>query len=277
MSKQLKILIIGANGYLGARLFVDLKDVFDVVGTYHRNQLYKEFIKLDITDEKQVEKIFSQVKPDIIIQTANYPSPRFAKDNEENYKNLNLSSTRIIKNQADKIKARVVFISSFAALNPDNIYGKLKLESEEIIKGVTAGYLVLRPSLILGYSPSQNNDRPFDRVLRCIDDPEKAEFDTSWKFQPTYVGHLSAVIKAAIKNDVFNHLVHVFSPSVETQFSTAQDILKPFGVEVKPIDKQMNMPLQERNESKLIDLDLPICSYKEMIDNIHSEIRRLYE
>lgn len=269
----MKILILGANGYLGSRLYFDLKDDFEVIGTYHRSQFHKDFIQLDITDKKQVGKVFDQVKPDIIIQTANYPSPRFAKDNEGGYTNLNLSSTEIIKDEANRMGAKVIFISSFAALNPDNIYGKLKLESEQIIKRVEAGYLILRPSLILGYSLNQNNDRPFDRVLKCIDHPEKAEFDTSWKFQPTYVGHLSAVIKTAIKNDIFNYLVHVFSPSIETQFSTAQDILKPFGVEVKPIDKQKSMSLQEKDEKELIELGLPTCSYEEMIDSIHEEIR----
>lgn len=269
----MKVLILGANGYLGSRLYLDLKDDFEVIGTYHKNKFHDDFVQLDITNIDQVKTVFNQVKPDIIIQTANYPSPRFAKDNEDGYKNLNLSSTEIIKDEANEIKAKVIFISSFAALNPDNIYGKLKLESEEIIKQVKAGYLILRPSLILGFSPNQANDRPFDRVLNCIENPEKAVFDTSWKFQPTYIGHLSSVIKTAITNNVFGHLVHVFSSSIETQFSTARDILKPFNIEVKPIDKQMSISLQEKDEKELTDLGLPTCSYEEMINNIHEEIK----
>ncbi len=269
----MKILILGANGYLGSRLFLDLRDSFDVVGTYNKTQFHEDFIQLDITDRDQVKKVFNKVKPDVVIHTANFPSPRFAKDNEENYKKLNLTSSEIIKDIANQIGAKVIFISSFAALNPDNIYGKLKLESEQIIKDVEAGYLVLRPSLILGFSPNSSNDRPFDRVFRCIENPELAEFDTSWKFQPTYIGHLSDVIKTAIENNIFNHVVHVFSPSIETQFSTAQDILKPFNIEVKAIDKQMDMPLQEKEESELTELGFPTCSYQEMIDSIHEEIR----
>ncbi len=269
----MKILIIGANGYLGSRLYFDLKNDFEIVGTYHKNKFHKDFIQLDVTSESQVKEVFNQVKPDVIIQTANYPSPRFAKDNEESYKKLNLNSTEIIKNEANNIDAKVIFISSFAALNPDNIYGKFKLQSEGIIKQVKAGYLILRPSLILGYSLNQNNNRPFDRVLNCIDHPEKAEFDTSWKFQPTYVGHISKVIRTAVNENLFNQLVHVFSPSIETQFSTARDILEPFNVEVRPIDKKLTLPLQERDEKELTDLGLPTCSYEEMIESIHQEIR----
>lgn len=269
----MKVLIIGANGYLGARLFYDLRNHFEVVGTYHSNQLFNEFIQLDVTNVSQVKEVFVRVEPDIIIQTANYPSPRFARDNESGYKDLNFTSAEIIKDVANKIGAKIVFISSFAALNPDNIYGKLKLESEQVVRGVKAGFLIVRPSLILGYSPSQNNDRPFDRVLRCIEHPKQAEFDTSWKFQPTYIGHISSVIRTAIENNIFSKLLHVFSPSIETQYSTATDILEPFGVNVKPIDKQMNMPLQEIDEKELTDLGLPTCSYEDMIKSIREEIK----
>ncbi len=268
-----KILIIGANGYLGARLYSDLKNSFDVVGTYHKSKFNDDFIQLDVTDQKQVDRIFSEIKPDIIIQTANYPSPRHAKDNEDNYEKLNLTSTRILVDSVNKIRAKLIFISSFAALNPDNIYGKLKLESEKVVTEIKNGYLILRPSLILGYSPNTQNDRPFNRVLKCLSNPKLAEFDTSWKFQPTYVGHISEVIKTAIEKNVFNHLIHVFCPSIETQFSTARDILQPFNVEVKPIDKGMIMPLQVRNESELTNLGLPTCTYNEMNEKINKEIR----
>lgn len=268
----MKIILIGANGYLGARLYADLKTDYEVVGTYHQNKLNDELVQLDITNKQQVNRIFNEVKPDLIIHTANYPSPRHAQNNEANYKKLNLVSTQILADVANDIEAKLIFISSFAALNPDNIYGKLKRESEQIVTFVKNGYLILRPSLILGYSPNTKNDRPFNRILRCLNNSEVAEFDSSWKFQPTYVGHISDVIKKALNKNVFNHLVHVFCPTTETQFSTARDILEPFGVEVKPVDKGMKMSLQEESESQLIDLGLPTCSYAKMINSIHEEI-----
>lgn len=271
--RKTKILLLGANGYLGARLFFDLKDKFDVVGTYNKNQFHDSFIQLDITNEKQVQDVFADVQPNIVIQTANYPSPRHAADNEARYRELNLKSTEYIVDAANQVGAKVIFISSFAALNPDNIYGDLKLKSEETVKKTKAGYLIFRPSLILGFSPNTKNDRPFNRVLKCIDDKEQAEFDTSWKFQPTYVGHISAVIEAAINKNIFNHLVHVFCPSIETQFSTASDILQPFGIKVKPVDKGMKMPAQERDEVELTNLGLPTCSYDQMISSIQEEIK----
>jgi len=269
----MKILLLGANGYLGARLFFDLKKRFDVIGTYNKNQFFRDFIQLDITDKEQVERIFKQYSPDIIIHPANHASPRPAAEDPQGYERLNLLSTSYVREAADTIGAKVIFISSFAALNPDNIYGELKAKSEEDIKQTKAGYLILRPSLILGYSPNVQNDKPFNRILRCLDNKTVGEFDTSWQFQPTYIGHISEVIGTIIDKNVFNKVVHVFCPSIQTQYSTAKDILEPFKVDVKPVDKKMAMPIQERNESELVDLGLSTCSYEEMVSKIHEEIK----
>lgn len=271
--RKTKILLLGANGYLGARLFFDLKDKFVVVGTFNKNQFHDDFTQLDITHKKQVRDVFANEKPDVVIQTANYPSPRHAINNEAAYRELNLKSTEYIVDAANQAGAKVIFISSFAALNPDNIYGELKLQSEEIVKKTKAGYLILRPSLILGLSPNTKNDRPFNRVLRCIDGKEQAKFDSSWKFQPTYVGHIWAVIERAINENIFNRLVHVFCSSIETQYSTAKDILKPFSITVTPVDGKLSLPTQVRDENELLELGLPTCSYQEMIERIHVEMQ----
>jgi nucleoside-diphosphate-sugar epimerase len=50
----MKILLIGASSYVGARIYFDLKDSYEVVGTYNNNLLSKSFVKLDITDSHDV-------------------------------------------------------------------------------------------------------------------------------------------------------------------------------------------------------------------------------
>ncbi|MBN1263213.1 MAG: sugar nucleotide-binding protein [Candidatus Pacebacteria bacterium] len=268
-----KVLILGANGYLGARLYYDLRGNFKAYGTYHREQFCKDFIHLDITVQDELSEVFRKYNPDFIVHAANYPSPRYAVGNEEGYKKLNLTATRLIVNTANKIGARVVFISTLAPSILKNIYGQLKLESEAVVKKVEAGYLVIRPCLILGFSPNTTNGRPFNRILKHLDNKTTAEFDTSWKFRPTYVGHVSEVIGTCIEKNIFNKTLSVFCDSLQTQYSTARDILKPFGVVVKPIDKGVDIPIAEADEAELENLGLPTISYEEMIAKIHWEIK----
>lgn len=273
MPKETQLLITGANGYLGARLQQDLSRDFSVVGTYNRTPLLPDQIHLDVTKAQQVEQVVSQVRPEYIIHTANYPSPRQAEGNEQAYRDLNLGSLELLVEAANSIGAMLIFISSYAALNPDNIYGELKLKSEEITKLTVAGWLNLRASLILGWSPNETNDRPFNRVLKMIRTRQPAGFDTSWQFQPTYIGHVSQVIAAAIHQDVRNGLVHVACRSAQTQYSTVREISEPFAVEPIPVDKQLKIPYQDLDDSDLLKFGLPNYRYEDMIEQIHKEIK----
>ena len=160
---------------------------------------------------------------------------------------------------ANQINAKLIFISSYAALNHDNIYGQLKLESEQIVKNTHAGFLILRPSVLFGVSPNTTSNSTFNKIIHSIKKPDLATFDTSWHFQPTYLGHISNVIKTAIHQNIFDQKVHLFCSDVKNRFQVATDILKPLGVAIKPIDEKRNLPLQKRDEFELIKLDLPTC------------------
>ena len=50
----MKILITGASGYVGARIFEDLRGHHDVTGTFQRNKFFTDLRQLDITDRKTV-------------------------------------------------------------------------------------------------------------------------------------------------------------------------------------------------------------------------------
>jgi len=269
----MKLLITGASSYVGARIFFDLQKAYSLTGTYFQNQLSQNFIQLNLTDRKDTEKTILEMKPDNIIHVANYPSQRNAVNNEESFAELNKKSTEYIINAANKIGAKVIFISSLAAEHPSDIYGKLKKESEELVKTVTAGYLILRCSLIVGFSPNIQNDRPFNRILKCIKDKTKpAEFDISWKLQPCYIGHISQIIDQTIQNNLWNKTVPVFINEVVTQYQIAKDILTHFNIPVEKVDKHMNIPLAENNHSQLVPYNLEPKSYIEMVSVIIDEI-----
>ncbi len=268
------ILITGASSYAGARIYFDLKDKYNLIGTYFNNPLSDSFLKLDLSDRDAVAQFFADKKPDIIVHVANFPSPRSALGNEMNFTKLNETSTEYIVEACNSIGVKVVFISSQAANNPDNIYGRLKVKSEELVKGVKAGYLILRPSLMVGFSPNTTNPRPFNRILSCLDNRSVVgEFDTSWKLQPSYVGYLSQTIEKVIQNNIWNKTIPIFINEVVTQYRIAHDILAPFGVTVAEVDQQMDIPLSPEELTDMNNLELAPNTYKEMIELIVEEIK----
>lgn len=270
----MRVLITGASSYVGARIFYDLKIKYDVIGTYFNHPLSSLFIQLDVTDKKSVSAILAEVNPSIVIHTANYPNTKYAVNNKENYMSLNLKSTEYLVEQTNKTKAKFIFISSQAANNPDNIYGRLKLKSEEIVRTSKNGYLILRPSLMVGLSPNTTSDKPFNQILHCLDNKTKiGEFDTSWKLHPSYIGHASKVIDKIIETDNWNRTIPLFIDEVVTKHQIAQDILRNFGVIVNQVDQHMSIPLSYDNLSDFTSFNLYPYSYKEMIYTVIEEMK----
>lgn len=270
----MKILLTGANGYVGAKMYQELLKKFEVVGTYNSNQLFPELLKLDITDKNQVNYLIQLVKPDIIIHTANNASPTWCEEHPEEAIRTNIDSTHYIVDAANDIKAKIIYISSIVVLNPVNIYSKSKKDSEEIVRGVTAGFTIIRPSLVVGYSPNTTNDRSFNRMLKNITDKASTEYDNSWKFQPTYLKHLCGVTEEIIERNIWGETIPVIVDEMVTGFDLATNILTPFGINVTSDEKKKDMSLWLSMDTlKLQELKLPLCGYDEMIGKIVEEIK----
>lgn len=270
----MKILLIGANSYVGARLYFDLKSVFIVIGTYSSHQLSKEFIQLDITSRAAVEKIILEQKPDVIVHAANNASSKWCDANPEQAILLNQTATGYIVASANKIGAKVIYISTMGAIDPIGIYGKTKYESEKLVKEARAGYLILRPSLVLGYSANTTNDRPFNRLLKNLNEGVSAVYDTSWKFQPTYIGHISSIIQACIEKWIWNQTMTIAVAEMKSRYDTAKDILSPFGIKVVSTDGHDSTFAEFKDDlSDLKKFNLPMYSYTQMIEKIVDEIK----
>jgi dTDP-4-dehydrorhamnose reductase len=267
-----KILVTGASSYVGARLYCDLKKSFGVVGTYNSNRLFPELVNLDVTDRAAVVRMAKKIKPSVVVHAAANPSAGWCESNPTLAVELNEGGTKNAVEAANAVNAKVIFISSFAAINPTTLYGKTKLAGEEAARGTKAGFVVLRPSLIIGLSPNTANDRPFNRILKNITEKTPAVYDTSWKFQPTSLSHLSEVVQKAIEGGITNETIPVFVPELKSRFDIARDILAPFGIEAAPKDAKDRSPVTIEKEDTLKRLGLPTYTYAEMIAGVKTEV-----
>lgn len=269
----MKILITGASSYVGAKIYTDLKDKFETTGTYFSNKLFDELEKLDITNQEEVDDLVSNISPKIIIHVAANASGGWCDKNPDKAKSINENGTKYIVEAANKINSKVIYISSFAAINPTIFYGETKLHGEDFVKEAKAGFNILRPSLIVGYSPNTTNDRPFNRLLKNLTEHTPAIYDLSWKFQPTYLRHISEVIQKLIELNIDNKIIPIAVPELKSRFDLAKDILTPFNIEVKSEDKEDKSPVFSENLSILNELNLPEYTYSELVDNIIQEIK----
>lgn len=269
----MKILIIGASSYTGARLYTDLKKKYEVFGTYNANKLFPELIKLDITEPDEANQVISKVNPDWIVHVAANPDAKWCDANEKEAVEINELGTKNIVKAADKAGASVIYVSSTAVLKPVDVYRKTKLAGEKIVKKAKNGFDILQPSLIVGYSPNTTNDRPFNRILKNITDKTPAIYDTSWKTHPTWVGHISEVIDLIIERNILGETIPIAVPELKNRFEIASDILSAFDITVIPEDKDDQTPVTEVTEDKLKELNLPTYSHDEIIKKIVMETK----
>lgn len=269
----MKILITGASSYVGARIYTDLKINFNVVGTYYANKLFPELEILDIRNVSDVKNFVEKIRPNIIIHVAANASGSWCEQNPEQALAINQDGTKNIVEAANEFNAKVIFISSLAVANTESLYGRTKIASESFVKNVKEGYIILRPSLIVGFSPNTTNDRPFNRFLKNITEQIPAVYDTSWKFQPTWLKHISEVIEIIIKNNVLNETIPICVPEIKTRYDIAKDILTDFGINVMPEDKKDPTPIFLDDLEKIKKLKLPFYTCEQIIKGIKEEIK----
>ena len=97
----MKILITGANGYIGKFLIRDLSE-YDIIA--------KSRQELDISNKEQVDSFFANNKIDYVIHTATKGGKRTLPDTEEVYE-TDLTMFNNLAEHSDKFKKMFVFAS----------------------------------------------------------------------------------------------------------------------------------------------------------------------
>ncbi len=245
-----KMLVIGGSSLLGYKL-LSHKDKFEVYASYNKNLINLqnvETLKIDITDEKNCEKILD-IKPDIIINTAAITNVDYCEKFEKNAFDVNVAGTKNIAKIAEKLGSKLIHISTDAVFsgskkfyveedkpNPISIYGKTKLESEKIISNVNNS-LILRPSVLFGWIPfeyiktKEESRKTMNFGLWVIDQLYKNNKMSIVNDQintPTLADNLAENIIEVIKKNLTG-IYHLSGLSCISRLDFSKKIAKTFG------------------------------------------------
>ena len=171
------------------------------------------------------------------------------------------------------MNAKIIYISTFAAYNPSNVYGKTKLAAEELVKTLN-NYIILRPSFIIGLSPNANNNSPFNIYLKTSKTKYKLEMDSSWTFHVSYLKHLSEITQEIIKRKDLNKLtLPVVVEGVTSRYQIAKDLFEPLGVKVSEIESKRIIPIPELDFNIYQKLKLPHYTYQQAITELKRDLK----
>jgi dTDP-4-dehydrorhamnose reductase len=125
------------------------------------------YIPLDITDEKAVLEVISQVSPDVVVHCAAWTAVDAAEDEENKPKvfAVNVDGTRNIATVCEKLDCKMVYISTDYVFNgqgeqpwqpdckeyaPLSVYGQTKLEGELAVSSLLTKYFIVRIAWVFG-------------------------------------------------------------------------------------------------------------------------------
>ncbi|WP_374488832.1 sugar nucleotide-binding protein [Zoogloea sp.] len=266
----MNILITGARGYLGSLLSASLAKQHQVVLTSHTAEKMSGVATLNVTDRSSVFDQIVSAKPNIIIHAAAIANLSKCEAEPEFAISVNATGTLNVVQAANEVGARVIFISSLAACNPNLVYGRSKLIAEEYIHTTDAGFEILRLSMAFGLSPNTSSHRPFNKILDSALSDTPQIFDNSWRFQPTYTEHLIDVVDTLLSQPFQGRQLTVTVDKDCTMYELACDLLgsslaHPGSLYAGREDIRVD-PLN------LIKHGLPLMTYDEMLQKIRNQL-----
>ncbi|MEF2230113.1 MAG: SDR family oxidoreductase [Pseudodesulfovibrio sp.] len=157
-----RILITGASGLLGSNLSRQFASGATVIGLYHAHPVRIEGVRLlpcDLTDYAAIRAIVAETAPDLVVHCASRTDVDRMESDPEGAWTANVLTTRNLVDALRDVPGRLVYISSDSVYPgdcgasredsvcaPRNVYGRTKLEGEEIVLG-RAGSLILRTNI----------------------------------------------------------------------------------------------------------------------------------
>ena len=147
MNNNSKILITGANGYIGNCLFYFLKKKFKIIGIDKETKLNNKIYKCDISNNKRFNQILEKEKPEIIVHLAAQSLVDETISKKKYYKNNVIATNSLIKSMKRNNITKLILSSTAAVyqqsskplkensiLKPLSTYAKNKLICEQTIK-----------------------------------------------------------------------------------------------------------------------------------------------
>ena len=161
----MKIVVTGANGFLGSYVTAELdQQGHTVLGWSHRTS--SGFLGIDLTCRNFVEDALLAACPDAVIHLAAVSHIKTCRDNPDLTHTLNAAVPGELARLASRHEFRLVHVSTEAVFGgsparlreedeprPQHMYGESKLQGEKEVAEGDGSAAIVRPSYITGEAP----------------------------------------------------------------------------------------------------------------------------
>lgn len=174
----MKVFVTGVAGQLGHDVMNELANRgYEGIGTDIAPQYSgiqdgsavtaAPYVQLDITDKAAVEKVITEINPDVVVHCAAWTAVDMAEDDDkvEKVRAINASGTDHIAQVCKKLECKMVYISTDYIFDgqgtepwqpdckdykPLNVYGQTKLEGELAVASALSKFFIVRIAWVFG-------------------------------------------------------------------------------------------------------------------------------
>ncbi|WP_031548178.1 dTDP-4-dehydrorhamnose reductase [Oribacterium sp. FC2011] len=257
----MKVFVTGVGGQLGHDVMNELakrghegigSDIAPVYsGIQDGSEVTKlPYVSMDITNREQVDKVISEINPDVIVHCAAWTAVDLAEDEDKKakVKAINVDGVQNIADVAKKLDAKMIYISTDYVFNgqgtepwkpdckdyaPLNYYGETKLGGELAVSKTLEKYFIVRIAWVFGLNGKNfiktmlNVGKTHDTV-RVVND----QIGT-----PTYTLDLSVLLVDMLETDKYGYYHATNEGGYISWYDFTKEIYKQAGLatEVIPV------------------------------------------
>lgn len=225
----------------------------EVAGTYRSRPPADDgnaWHQIELTDEAELEGLFEQVRPQLVIHLAAMADVGTAEREPERATAVNVAATATIAALCEQHGARLIFVSTEYVFDgeagpyredrtpkPNTQYGLTKWEAEQEVAWSDTAWSIVRTSIVYGWpEPGQRNFAPW--LVENLRNGQPYHAPTDVYRTPVYVEHLVDAIARMVELDCPG-ILHIAGRDWVSMYDFALAIARTFQLDenlVQPVD-----------------------------------------
>lgn len=214
----MKIIILGANGFIGRRILNRLYPSHQVLAcSLHPDILPEEgyrFETIDMLDYSAMTTLLNDFQPEVMINASALSVVDYCEQHQEEAYAMNVTAVKHLAEYSRDHSCRLIHLSTDFVFdgtssiaytetdvpNPVNYYGKTKQWSEEVIGQLCTDYAIVRVEVVYGKPLPKQHGNIVHLVKNRLENGQSIRVVSDQFRSPTWVEDIACAIEQLLSN-----------------------------------------------------------------------------